>query len=342
MIITIDQHIPFIRGIFDDVCRVQYLPSSQITRQNIRESDCLVVRTRTLCNRDLLHDTAVKMVATATAGYEHIDLDYCQRTGIKTFVARGCNASSVAQYVGAAIAAWADYNGLRLGGSTIGIVGYGFVGREVEKIANRLGMDILLNDPPLERQGLNKPFVCLDTIAEQCDIITFHTPLTAEGEFATLHLADTDFFAKCKRTPLIINAARGGVVCEKSMITAYKERQIGGFVVDCWEEEPNIRTTTLNGAFIATPHIAGYSADGKAMGAQMCVNAIADYFRIVPRQPAMELPPKVCTADRGDYLARLLLKNYDITGDSAMLKATPEKFEYFRNNYRQRRELDIV
>lgn len=342
MRIIIDQHIPFIQGIFDDVCKVQYLPSSQITRQTVREADCLIVRTRTKCNRELLHGTSVKMVATATSGYEHIDLDYCQRTAIRTFVARGCNASSVAQYVGGAIAAWIEQNNLNTSDLTIGVVGYGFVGKAVEHLANCLGIKTLLNDPPLERQGVDRPFDGLDKIAEQCDIITFHTPLNIEGEFATLHLADADFFAKCKRNTLIINASRGGVVCEKTLIEAYRDNKIGGFVVDCWEGEPNISHTTLDMAFVATPHIAGYSADGKAMATQMCVDAVADYFRLTPSKPNIELPPKVRITERGSYLARQLLKNYDIMGDSAILKATPERFEYFRNNYHQRRELDIV
>lgn len=342
MKLVIDRHIPFIQGAFDDVCRVEYLSASDINSQTIEASECLVVRTRTKCNAELLADTGIKMIATATAGYEHIDMDFCDKNGIKTFIARGCNASSVAQYVGSAIAAWVETQRLNQSKLTLGIVGYGFVGKAVELLAKAMGIRVLINDPPLEYNGYNHPFVSLTEIANRCNIITFHTPLTNEGVFATHHLADEFFFRQCKRSPLIINAARGGVVCEKSMITAYRIGQISGFVVDCWEAEPDICSETLNNAFISTPHIAGYSADGKANATKMCIEAVANFFGLTPTKPQVELSPKIRYKVRNEELSHILLQNYDIIYDSDMLKAAPNSFEQLRNNYRQRREIDFL
>ncbi len=342
MKIIIDRHIPFIQGVFDKVCKVEYLPASDINRQTIEQSECLVIRTRTQCNAELLAGTSIRMIATATAGYEHIDIDFCNNNGIKPFIARGCNASSVAQYIGSAIAVWAETKRLNHSKLTLGIVGYGFVGKAVEQLAKALGMTVLINDPPLEDTQYDYPFVSLTEIANRSNIITFHTPLTDKGKFATYHLADEFFFGQCKHNPLIINAARGGVVCEKAMTTALRNGKISGFVVDCWESEPNICSETLNNAFISTPHIAGYSADGKANAAQMCIEAVANFFGLTPTKPQVGLSPKLRYKVRGEELAHVLLQNYDIMHDSNMLKATPKSFEQLRNNYRQRREIDFL
>lgn len=345
MKIVIDKHIPFLEGLFEPFAEVRYLDAVDITHSELTHADCLIVRTRTRCNEALLSCTRVKMVASATSGYEHIDMDYCRRSGIKAYVAHGCNASSVCQYVGSVLALWAREQRVDLRGKTLGIVGYGHVGHEVEKLANLLGMRVLLNDPPKEKEGYPSEFVGLQSIAEQSDFITFHTSLQKDGEFPSYHLADMDFFQRCGRKPLIINAARGGVVCEKSIQEAYRKGLVAGFAVDCWEGEPKIWAELLEWAFVTTPHIAGYSADSKANGSVMCAEAVCDFFGFQPRKELSPLSPKrVFEAKDSAEVARILLETYDVERDSDMLRQAPHEFEKQRNSYHKlhdRREVEI-
>ena len=357
--IIIDANIPFIRGAFDNVAEVEYLPAKEITRDRVMDADAVIVRTRTRCDAELLEGTKVKIVATATIGIDHIDTDYCDAKGIKWTNAPGCNAESVAQWVGSALAVWAEKQGCSLVGKKIGIVGHGHVGSRVERLARKLGMEVMLNDPP---KALNNPtaYVDLSTIARECDVVTFHTPLTKGGEFATYGLAGKEFFEEIKkrsksltenifslteptestegvllRSPLIINAARGGIVDEMSLLESGCE-----CAIDCWDGEPETNAKLRNRALIATPHIAGYSADGKYNASQQVIAAVAKELNLEPC--AIEGLPEWETTDaEGDELCKLLLKNYDIRKDSKALKAEPEKFEWFRSNYPVRRELKI-
>ena len=339
MKITIDRHIPFIEGAFENVCEVNYLPSYEVNNQSIKNSDALIVRTRTKCDKNLLMGTKVKFIASATTGDDHIDFDFCTKNGINIFVAKGCNASSVAQYIGSAIGFWLK-NKNNFKNITIGIVGCGFVGKEVKKLADLLGFNILLNDAPLEKIDKSQKYVSLKTIAENADIITFHTPLTFGGEFATYHLANKKFFDNCKHNPLIINTARGGVIDEKALLKAYHNEQISDFILDCWENEPDISLDCLKNTLLATPHIAGYSADGKANATKMCVDAINNFFLLGLDDFKINLNAKKKILEN-DSLLQTLLENYDIKNDSDLLKHSPKDFEYFRNHYHERREIDL-
>jgi len=390
MKIIIDKNIPFICGVFENVAEVQYLPNQEINNQTVKDADVLIIRTRTLCNEQLLKNTKVRFIATATAGSDHIDFDFCRKNNIEIAVAAGCNARSVAQYVGAAIGFWLNIPRKERKGFTqrtqrtdnknfalfayplrslrgiiknkkltIGIVGYGHVGKEVEKVAKLLNFNILLNDPPLQKATGDKKFVSLQHIAENADIITFHTPLTFDGEFPTKNLADKFFFETLKRKPLIINTARGGVVDETELLKAYKNGKITDFVIDCWENEPQISHELLQNALIATPHIAGYSADGKANATKMSVRAVAEFFGFgginLPQGTQRKhkehkfitnfafFATKLCVpCGKKKPLQKLLLENYNIAIDSENLKSNPQNFEFFRNNYPERREIDYL
>lgn len=365
--IIIDANIPYIRGAFDSVAEVEYLVAKEITHEKVIEADALIVRTRTHCNAELLDNSKVKFIATATIGIDHIDTEYCDTHGIKWTNAPGCNAESVAQWVGSALAVWANKQGCSLVGKTIGIVGHGHVGKRVERLAHKLGMKVLLNDPPLAIDNPNK-YVDLHTIASECDVVTFHTPLTKEGEFATYHLADEEFFeiinkrlelhtenisshteftehteSVLLRSPLIINAARGGIINEKALLNSLLPTPCSlllDYAIDCWEGEPETNAELRQRALIATPHIAGYSADGKYNASQQVIEATAKFFGLQP-EAIDGLPPKKTTNATNDELKDLLLNNYNILADSNALKAEPEKFEYFRSNYPVRRELYI-
>jgi erythronate-4-phosphate dehydrogenase len=349
--IIIDANIPYIRGAFDDVADVEYLVAKDITHDKAMNADALIVRTRTQCNAALLEGSRVKMIATATIGIDHIDTEYCDTHNIQWTNAPGCNAESVAQWVGSALAVWANKHNCSLVGKTIGIVGHGHVGKRVERLAHKLGMNVLLNDPPLALENPDK-YVDLHTIARECDVITFHTPLTREGKFATYHLADEEFFKTLQEnnpnnTPsLIINAARGGIINENALLSHLSQLssfnfQLSNIAIDCWDGEPETNSELRQRALIATPHIAGYSADGKLNATQQVVQAVAIALNITPNT-IEGLSEKKTTDKEGDELKDELLNNYNILADSDALKAEPEKFEYFRSNYPVRRELNLI
>ena len=282
--IVIDKYIPFlaeaVQQYWPDEC-VRALEPSAIDAEAVRDADVLVVRTRTQVNEALLRGSKVRLVCTATIGFDHIDTAYCDAQGIAWMSCPGCNAQAVCDYIEEVLTTHhslltTHYSLLPLGngswaGLCMGIVGVGHVGSLVAQMAERLGMTVLLNDPP---KGIG---VSLDTIARECDVITFHTPLTHTGNHATYHLCDASFLAQCKPNALIINAARGGVVDEQALLASGRE-----YVLDTWEDEPHIDLDVLRHARLASMHIAGYSVLGKRNATQMCLDAIARTLGYAP------------------------------------------------------------
>lgn len=312
MKIIADAFIPFLKGLLEDVAQVEYLAPSDITPQAVQDADALIIRTRTQCNEALLKGSNVRFIATATIGFDHIDTAYCAQNGITWTNCPGCNADSVNNYIHAVLTTLFPGG---LSGKTLGIVGVGNVGSRVAKMAASLGMNVLLNDPPRAAKEGEANFVSLHEIQEKADIITVHTPLNPQ----TYHLIDQDFLALCKKTPLIINAARGEV-CDTLSVLQYA----GKVVLDCWEGEPNIHLDLLKKVDIGTPHIAGYSVDGKANGTRMAAEALCKFFGI-EKEIKIDVPGK-----KG--------LRYDVQSESNALKAHPELFESFRNNYPIRRD----
>lgn len=312
MKIIVDAYIPFLKGLLDDVAQVEYLSPTDITPEAVKDADALIIRTRTKCGEALLKGSKVQFIATATIGFDHIDTKYCEENGISWTNCPGCNADSVNNYIHAALT---TIFGDNTKGKTIGIIGVGNVGSRVARMAMNLGMKVLLNDPPRAEKEDPEEFVSLEEIKENADIITVHTPLNKE----TFHIINDDFLASCKKTPLIINAARGEV-CDTASLLNYK----GEIVLDCWEGEPNINLELLEKVALGTPHIAGYSVDGKANGTRMSVEAVFKHFGI-EKTIKIEVP-----GEKGIP--------YYIKGESDALKAHPELFESFRNNYPIRRD----
>ena len=339
--IVIDAHIPFIKGVLESVAHVSYYPANEITADVVRHADALIVRTRTACNEALLANSSVRFMATATIGFDHIDADFCAARSIAWTNAAGCNASSVAQYIGSSLAFWANKNQCTLTGKTLGVVGVGHVGTEVVRMAQLLGMRVLVNDPPRAMEDKTTGFVSLDVIAREADVITFHTPLTTDGLFPTYHLANADFFDQLRRKPLIINSARGGVVDELALKVALKLGKISDVVLDCWEHEPIVDNDLLQATLLSTPHIAGYSADGKAKATEMSVRAVSRFFDLgLDDFTVSDLSPKQVQSVTRHRLPQALLANYDIRVDSDQLRAHPERFEALRSHYPVRREID--
>lgn len=338
MKVIVDNKIPFINEAIERMAdSVVYAPGKDFTPELVKDADALIVRTRTLCNRQLLEGSKVRFIATATIGFDHIDTAYCREAGITWTNAPGCNAASVAQYLHSSLLLLERLKGARLSDMTIGIVGVGNVGGKVAQVARGLGMRVLLNDLPRQDKEGDTAFHSLQTLAESCDVITFHVPLYKEGKYKTFHLADEDFFRSLKRCPVIINTSRGEVVETDAILNALEQHWISDAIIDVWEHEPDINLTLLHKAFLGTPHIAGYSADGKANATRMSLDALCRFFhiqadyRIAP--PTPEIP--VITASSP---AEAYLQIYDPRRDSEALKAHPELFEKLRGNYPLRRE----
>lgn len=340
MKIIIDSYIPYIKGALDDVAEVVYLSHKQMTPDIVKDADALIVRTRTRCNEQLLHGSAVKFIASATIGYDHIDADYCRANNIKWTNAPGCNALSVAQYMSSALCLLAEKNNFDLRDKTIGIVGVGAVGSKIAKLCESFGMKVLLNDPPRVRKEKLTGFSSLSDICNEADIITFHTLLSTSGEDKTFHLADANFFDNLKNKPIIINASRGEVIDTTALIHAIDTQKVGDVILDVWENEPDIHLDLLHKTLIATPHIAGYSADGKANAAMQSVRSVSRHFGLNKDswQP-IELPdPLSIDFECETSISCFFQETYEIEADSMRLKFSPETFERQRSNYPFRRE----
>lgn len=368
------------KGIFENECEVEYYPGSEITPQRVKDADALIVRTRTKCNAQLLEGSKVKVIASATIGTDHIDRAWCQSHNIALFNAPGCNSGGVLQYFLTALfkclstrELWQkllnsapDAGSAAAGAAesapfTVGVIGVGNVGSKVAAACESLGFEVLRNDPPKERQqtlAYNsgylrivdfKDYYSLDYLLENSDVVTLHVPL----DETTRGMADASFFARMKPGAIFINSSRGEVVDEAALLANI--HKLAAVVLDVWVGEPNINKELLQSAFIATPHIAGYSAEGKIKGTQMAVEAIRRYMR------DNGLTASTCPAASGtcsipeeqpipvdfrgkniDEISQMLERIFPIQELSDSLKANPHTFEEMRNNYHYRHELEIL
>jgi len=373
MKIIADINIPFLKGIFESCAAIQYLPSHQINKINVKDADCLITRTRTKCNRLLLEGSKVKFLATATIGFDHIDTEYCAQAGITWSNAAGCNSESVNQYVAAALAQISNNKQMPLSGKKIGIIGVGNAGSKVAKTASLLGMIPLLNDPPRERTESPGLFTSLNHILEESDIISLHVPLSHSGRDATFHLANEAFFERIRKPVIFLNTSRGQVVGESALKKAFTNQKIFATALDVWENEPVPDPELLALTDIATPHIAGYSMDGKANCTANVVRTVSRFFKlgIDDWYPGSLPGPETGAAIHGAWsvehgagsmeggagsmergarsmegrewsvenlVKEVILRTYPIGKDSEKLKESPERFEELRNNYPVRRE----
>lgn len=330
MKIIIDDKIPYIQEALHGMeIETVYKGGATICAADVKDADAMIVRTRTQCNEQLLADSRVQFIATATIGFDHIDTTYLERRGIAWTNCPGCNASSVAQYVRSVLLLFSADYGLNLTGATLGVVGCGHVGSLVKQVGAELGMRVLVCDPLVGAPD----FVSMSEITQQADVITFHVPLTHEGNYATWHMANETFFASLARLPFVINSSRGGVVDERALHKALDSGIIRQAVIDTWENEPRIDLALLNKVYIGTPHIAGYSADGKANATNMSVSALCRHFGIA--EPSPVAPPALPS----DFVyTGNPLELYNPLEDSIRLKQNPSAFEQLRGDYPLRRE----
>ena len=345
MKIVVDDKIPFIREAIAQISTdVIYKPGIAISPDDIHDADALIIRTRTRCDETLLKGSKVSFIATATIGYDHLDIEYLKRAHITWTNCPGCNANSVGQYIHSCLLLLEKEKGYNLSKTTVGLVGVGHVGHAVIEAIRPLGVQILLNDPP-QKEALRKAgkphefFLKMEELQEKGDIISLHTPLITKGPYPTFHLANKTFFNALKKQPIIINTSRGAVVDNTDVLQALKDGIIRDAIIDTWENEPNINQELLNLIYIGTPHIAGYSADGKANATRMALTALCNHFHLpvtfqirVPQLPEEELPePNLTETERALVL-------YNPHTDSLKLKSHPTMFEELRGNYPLRRE----
>ena len=329
MKVIIDSAIPFIHGVLEPWAEVVYCSGAAINREVVRDANALIVRTRTRCNHELLDGSNVRFIATATIGRDHIDENYCREAGIEVASAAGCNARGVLQWVATALKHIVSNDGKQPEDYTLGVVGVGNVGSLVVEYARHWGFKVLMCDPPrLEREGGN--FRPIEDIVRNADIITLHTPLDA----STHHLINERTIAMMRPNATIINASRGGVVDNLAVANSSHR-----YAFDVWEDEPSLNASVLGGAMLATPHIAGYSEQGKANATAMSVNALSRFFNLplTDWRPA-EVTPTTPRLISWEEMCSTIDDYCPILEETRILKSSPELFESLRNNYNYRLE----
>ncbi len=354
MKIIADANIPFVAECFSSIGNVKVVGGREITPDIVRDADVLLVRSITPVDSDLLAGSKVRFVATATIGLDHIDVDFLRRNNTGFASAPGSNANSASEYVIAGLLEMGRKYDFDLEDKSIGIIGVGNVGSRVAKKCAALGMQIYLNDPPLQRQTGEAKYLPLKALFD-CDFITLHTPLTFEGVDKTYHLADEKFFKSLRERCVFVNASRGGVVNSSALKAVIRSGRLRVVVLDVWENEPNIDTELLEMVDIGTPHIAGYSLDGKIAGMIMIYKAACEYFRVgvkfdiedfLPEPAVGQLRIEPSTDNEQDALANAVQKIYDIREDDVRLRRILERsvekrgefFDGLRKNYPVRRE----
>ena len=354
MIIVADENMPFAREAFSTLGEVRLVPGRQIAPEVLADCDILAVRSVTRVGEDLLAGSPVRFVGSATIGADHVETAYLERAGIGFSSAPGCNAVSVAEYVIAALFELAARKNFHLREKGLGIIGVGNVGSRVESRAEALGMEVVLNDPPLRDATGDPKYRDLDQ-ALASDIVTLHVPLEKGTAYPTYHMVDRKFIERLKPGAILINTSRGAVVDSNALAEGVDSGRIGAVVLDVWEGEPDISIELLERAEIATPHIAGYSYDGKARGTRMIYDAACRYFGREPAWDAEKLLPapdrerlkldgKLSLAE--EFLREAVAQGYDIMGDDRALRkiveiAAEQRGAYFdrlRKEYPVRRE----
>lgn len=353
--IVVDRHTPLAAEAFSTVGEVVTVETGGFTPLAVRDADAIIVRSETKVGAGLLDGSRVRFVGTTTIGTDHIDTAWLDARGIAFASAPGCNANSVCEYVLAALLHLCQKHRLRLDGLTLGIVGVGNIGAKVERMAAALGMQVLVNDPPLARQTRDPKYRHLDALM-MADVITIHVPLTSTGPDATRHCFDATRMASMKRGALLLNASRGPVVVNKDLKEALRSAHLAGAVLDVWEGEPALDPELLAAVDIGTPHIAGYSYDGKTNAVKIVYDALCLSFDLNPvwsiiedrlprpAHPTVEVSPADMSIEK--TLRAIVPRCYDIVEDDRQLRSTlslpaekcPGAFQHLRTGYRVRRE----
>ena len=356
MKIVCDKNMPYVAEAFGTLGEVALKDGRQITADDVCDAELLITRSTTRINAGLLDGSAVRFYGSGVIGTDHIDIPYLASRGIVWTGAPGCNAESVATYITAALLWLGGRTGLTLAGRTLGVIGVGNVGRRVCVHARALGMRVLANDPPRQRDPADAEaaaFVSLERVLEESDVITCHVPLTRDGQDATFHLLDAARLARLRPGAVLINAARGPVVATDALLAALDSGHVSHAVIDCWEGEPAYRPELLTRTALSTPHIAGHAYEGKVNGTAIVYRRACDFLGVQATYP-FTLPEPSLPLWRGDAAGRadedvlreLVLAVYDIEADSRRLAdscvaddaARAAAFDAQRSRYPMRRE----
>lgn len=349
MKIVIDNKIPFINGVFEPFADVVYKNGSEICKADVINAQALIVRTRTQCNKALLEGTDIRFIATATIGFDHIDTQWCNENNIYWTNAAGCNAGSVMQYVASVLVYLYRKHKFNFHNRTLGVVGVGNVGKKIVKLAEIFGMRVVLCDPPLARRLGPCGFISLEGLLREADIITLHVPLNTGDIDNTHHLFNASIFKKMNNGSFLINSSRGEVVNTNDIKYALRNNTLADAAIDVWENEPTIDNELLNMVSIATPHIAGYSADGKANGTTKCVHALGKFFNIplnnwqvlgIPLPTNNNISINCLNNTDNEIICKAIEATYNLTTDNLTLRENSNNFEKYRENYPLRREFN--
>lgn len=348
MKILVDENMPYAQALFSQIGEVKAVPGRPVPPHALADADALMVRSVTRVNQALLDGTGIKFVGTATAGTDHVDDTWLAQAGIGFSGAPGCNAIAVVEYVFSALLMLAERDGFSLQDRTVGIVGVGNVGGRLQKRLNAFGVKTLLCDPPRADNGDDGEFHDLDTLVRDADILTFHTPLFKDGPYKTWNLADSALLGRLKPGTILINACRGPVVDNAALLACLNAGQPLSVVLDVWEGEPDLDVALLDKVDIGTPHIAGYTLEGKARGTTQVFEAYTAFLG-QPQHVALSslLPvPEFSTITLHGPLDQATLKRlahlvYDVRRDDAPLRKVAGQageFDKLRKHYQERRE----
>ena len=349
--LTIDENIAHAKEAFAQFGEVELLPGRSITKDRLSKTDILMVRSVTNVNKNLLDNTPVKFVGTATIGTDHIDIEYLKSNNIAFTDAKGCNSHAVVEYVFTALTEIINRQNFKFNNLTLGVIGVGNIGSKVVKLGKMLGMNVLQNDPPLKRLTRSNEFIGLDELLNKSNIITFHVPLNLSGEDRTFHLLDSEKLSLIRDNSIIINSSRGSVVDNPAIAKLIEEKSFT-VVLDVWENEPAINLSLLEKVLFATPHIAGYSYEGKVNGTKMIYNALCNFLGVKPVWQPKPLAVKdyQINIDENykleELFHKILNRIYKIDEDDIemkkMLKMNKEEaaqhFDSLRKHYPLRRE----
>ncbi|MCH5232128.1 MAG: 4-phosphoerythronate dehydrogenase [Muribaculaceae bacterium] len=329
MKIIVDKDIPFIQGRLEPFGSVIYAAGDKISTEMVKDAEALIVRTRTKCGAPLLNGSKVKLVSTATIGTDHIDNKWCSENGIEVMSSPGCNAPGVATYVISSLL----LSGFRPDKDILGIIGYGNVGSLVGRWAESMNIKIKVCDPLRQKAGFKDcNYVVLEELLNESNAVTLHVPLTKDGEYPTCRLIDRREIELMKPGTLLINTSRGGIVNEKELLDYLKNKKLKA-VIDVWENEPQINLDLLRYVEYGTPHIAGYSKEGKIRATRMALENFDRFFSVTTDKTGLETPSVPTTVS-----ASKILDSYKPNLDSERLKQNPDSFESLRNNYAFRSE----